>query len=391
MRGLLWLIAVFVAAVAASIVLKDGGYVVVVVPPWRAEVSLVVSILALIAAFAAFYWIVRLASHTLALPTHVRSFRARQRDKAGRRALMAALQAFFEGRFAQVEKHAGDAWERGSAPALAGLVAARAAQRRRDFERRDEWMRRVGESDPEWRRARMMLEAEQLIEERRYEEARGLLQELHSSGTRHVAATQMLLRCEQALGHWDESVRLARMLERREALSPEAVEGIVTRARSSELERVSLDARSLLEFWRSLPAAERLHPPIAAAGARAFMRFNDCRSAYRAIEAALDHAWDSDLVLLYGECGDDDTRGRIEHAEQWLLARPEDPELLLTLGRLCLRAELWGKAESYLEASLSSQPTRAAHIALAELFDRLHRPEDANRHYRASADPALAR
>jgi HemY protein len=121
------------------------------------------------------------------------------------------------------------------------------------------------------------------------------------------------------------------------------------------------------------------------------MRFNDCRSAYRAIETALDRSWDSDLVLLYGECGDDDTRERIQRAEQWLLAHPEDPDLLLTLGRLCLRAELWGKAESYLEASLSSQPTRAAHIALAELFDRLHRPEDANRHYRASADAALAR
>ena len=238
MKGLVWVIVVFVAAVVVSMMLKDGGYLVLVVPPWRIEVSLVLSILALIAAFAAFYWIVRLASHTLALPMHVRSFRSRQRERAGRRALMAALRAFFEGRFAQVEKYAAEAFNRGSAPALAGLVAARAAQRRRDFERRDEWMKRVGDSDPEWRRARMMLEAEQLIEERRYEEARLLLRDLQSGGARHVAATQMLLRCEQALGHWDESVRLARMLERREALSPEAVEGIVTRARTSELEHV---------------------------------------------------------------------------------------------------------------------------------------------------------
>ncbi|HXE38657.1 MAG TPA: heme biosynthesis protein HemY, partial [Azonexus sp.] len=54
-------------------------------------------------------------------------------------------------------------------------------------------------------------------------------------------------------------------------------------------------------------------------------------------------------------------------------------------GRMCLRHRLWGKAQSYLEASLAVEPTQEAHLELARLCDQLERPEQANKHYRASA------
>ena len=64
---------------------------------------------------------------------------------------------------------------------------------------------------------------------------------------------------------------------------------------------------------------------------------------------------------------------------------PDDARLLKALGRMCLRQRLWGKAQSYLEASLSVAPSQQAHLELARLFDQLERPEEANKHYRASA------
>jgi HemY protein len=395
MKGLLWLLALFAAAVGASIVLEQGGYIVLVLPPWRIEVSLVLALLVLCGGFVLAYLAVRLASHALALPTHVRAFRARRHERGARRALSSALQALFEGRYGQVEKYASQAWESGAEPGLASLIAARAAQRRRDYARRDAWMGRAAASEPEWRRARLVIQAEQLLEERRFEEARGVLQELHTGGARHMATLQLLLRAEQGLGHWNESARLARVLEKREALPAEAAESIVLRARTAELSRVSHDAASLMEFWRSVPQKERLHPAIAAAAARAFMHLGDCRSAHRLIESALEAAWESELVLLYAECRDSgaaqDAIARIQRAEAWLVERPRDPDLLLTLGRLCAQCELWGKAQNYLEASLSAQPSRAAHVALAALFDKLERPDEANRHYRASAGAGLTR
>jgi len=40
---------------------------------------------------------------------------------------------------------------------------------------------------------------------------------------------------------------------------------------------------------------------------------------------------------------------------------------LLTLGRLCAPLELWGKAQSYLDASIAIEPTYTAHLVLAQL------------------------
>jgi HemY protein len=111
----------------------------------------------------------------------------------------------------------------------------------------------------------------------------------------------------------------------------------------------------------------------------------ECADAQRLIEDALDEQWDSGLAALYGDCAQGDALGRIARAEKWLHEQPGDAALLLTLGRLCRYQQLWGKAESYLEASLSQQPSRAAHVELARLLDSLDRVDDANRHYRAAA------
>jgi HemY protein len=64
--------------------------------------------------------------------------------------------------------------------------------------------------------------------------------------------------------------------------------------------------------------------------------------------------------------------------------------LLLTLGRLCAQRELWGKSQSYLEASLAVEPTYTAHLALARLQESLGNAEGARRHDREGLRLALA-
>jgi uncharacterized protein HemY len=64
--------------------------------------------------------------------------------------------------------------------------------------------------------------------------------------------------------------------------------------------------------------------------------------------------------------------------------------LLLSLGRLCARQGLWGKAESYLEASVSVEPTYTGHLELARLDEKLGNTDASRRHYRESLDLALA-
>ena len=78
--------------------------------------------------------------------------------------------------------------------------------------------------------------------------------------------------------------------------------------------------------------------------------------------------------------GDNDTALRIERCEGWLASHPNDAMLLLSLGRLCIRAGLLARAQGYLEASLSIEPTHSAHLALARLHQALNHQEAAASH-----------
>ncbi|HUL90894.1 MAG TPA: heme biosynthesis HemY N-terminal domain-containing protein [Burkholderiales bacterium] len=389
MRGLLWLFVLAALAVALSLALRgNGGYALFVLPPWRAEVSLNFLAFVVIAGFVLGYLVVRAVWHILRLPSHVRAFRGRRRAEAAHSATLGAIQALFEGRFVRAEKLASRAIDLGAAPGLAGLLAARAAQRLRDFGRRDHWLERSKQDDGEWRVAQAMTKAELLLDERRFDEARSILRELHAHGPRHVAALFLMLRAEQGMSNWEEVLRTANALEKHGAMPAEALDSVRTTAHIALLTRKAVDREGLARQWDSTPRAERVRPRIAAAAARAFMQLGDCRRAHRIIEEALERGWDGTLALLYGECADKDALERLERAERWLKDRPGEAELLLTLGRLCVQRELWGKAQSYLEASLATQPTQAAHIALAKLYEQLGRTAEAARHFRASADLA---
>ena len=69
-------------------------------------------------------------------------------------------------------------------------------------------------------------------------------------------------------------------------------------------------------------------------------------------------------------------------AEKWLDDYGKNEYLLLALGRICIRAKLWGKAQSYLEASIGVRATPANCLVLAELLsDHLQQKEKASEYY----------
>ena len=126
---------------------------------------------------------------------------------------------------------------------------------------------------------------------------------------------------------------------------------------------------------------EKMDSKLAVAAARAYMALNNCNSAHQIIEHNLPITWDVELIELYAECLGSHVSRQIELAEVWLRAHPNNATLLLTLGKLCAYCEIWGKAENYLEASLSVEPSHKAHLALAQLYEKLGKHEAAITHY----------
>ena len=106
------------------------------------------------------------------------------------------------------------------------------------------------------------------------------------------------------------------------------------------------------------------------------------------LEQALEREWSPTLVGLYADAAADDALPQIERAEKWLRQHARDPALLLALGKLCMRQGLWGKAQSYIEASLALEPTHDGHMTLAALMEQIGKPQEAVAHFRRSAELA---
>ena len=395
MRSLFWLLAVSGAAVALVLLARiDSGYVLLFYPPWRVEMSMVFFAVAAIASFALLYFLFRVLGNTLSLPASVGAWRARRRRERAHAALAAALQAYYEGRYARAEKEAGIAFESGPAPGVAALLAARAAHQMRDFERRDRWLERADGAGEALQAARLVSRAELALEDRDFAGARDALRNLHGAGPKHVATTRLLLRAERGAGAWDEVLRLASQLSKRDAISPALAEEYKVQATVELLARSADDGGAFERRWRGIAAADRVQPRIAAAGARHATALGKAALARETVEAALAAEWVPQLVSLYGELPEGldqemkvlEARVRIERAERWLLERNRDAQLLGTLGRLCAQAELWGKARSFLEASLSFEESRAARVELARLAERLGQADEAQRHFRKAAE-----
>jgi HemY protein len=395
MRSLFWLVVVFAAAVALVLIARiDSGYVLFFYPPYRVEMSMVFFAVAGLASFLLLYFLFRLLGNTLALPAMVHAWRARRRRERAHAALIAALQAYYEGRYARAEKDAGVAFESGPTPGVAALLAARAAHQMRDFERRDRWLERADGSGDALQTARLVSRAELALEDRDFAAAREALRNLHGAGPKHVATTRMLLRAERGAGAWDEVLRLASQLSKRDAISPALAEEYKVQATVELLSRSADDPGAFERRWRGIAAADRAQPRIAAAGARHATALGKAALARDIIENALGAEWVPQLVSLYGELPPglneatriSEARARIERAEGWLLERNRDAQLLATLGRLCAQAELWGKARSFLEASLSFEESRRARVELARLAERLGQADEAQRHFRRAAE-----
>jgi len=386
-RTLLWGIAIAALAVGLTLAASHNtGYVLLALPPYRVELSLNLLLVLLALGFAVGYALVRAVSAMLRLPRQVREYRVARRREKARATLLEALREYFAGRYGRAEKAAAASLELREHASLAAVLAARAAHELRAYERRDAYLEQAAAA-PEGEPARVVTAAELLLEEHRHQEALDLLKRLPH---RHTAALRLELKAQQQARNWEQVLALTEDLRRRNVFDASQAQRLRCYAFAENLKRKALDARALEEAWGRIPSPDRADRRVAAAAARGFAALGDCGRAHRIIELAVDASWDSDLVGLYAECEGGDTVRRIERAEAWLATHPGDAVLLLTLGRLCFDQGLWGKAQSYLEASVAVEPTYTAHLALARLQEKLGNTDAARRHHRESFELALA-
>lgn len=379
MRLILWLLALFAAAVAVTLAAKyNTGHVLLIMQPYRIELSLNIFLIGLLAAFCVFYVIVRLLAGIL-------GFNRRHRHKKSEYMLLTGIKAYFEGNYARAKKATSIALKLTEQPtekAINAVIAARSAHELKEYSQRDEYLATAKKEAPDERVLRLVTQTELQLSDRKHEEALDSLQELYSTGGLQQTAVILLeLEAQQQAGNWDVVIELTTVLEGRRHFNKAHVKHLRHNAHFENIKAKSNDLQSLNKYWQDLPIEEKRSSDIAVCATRAYIALGDFEAANLVIEQSVDAEWNPELITLYSQCLNHHVNRQIECAEVWLRAQPNNAYLLLTLGKLCTHCELWGKAQNYLEASLSVEPGHAAHLALAQLNEKLGKHELAIDHY----------
>lgn len=380
MRWLISLIIVAVLAIALAMAGRyDPGYVVLVYPPWRVEISFISFVLMLVGLVVGGIVLLRLAMLTLNLPGIVREQRARRAARKRDKNFVGGLKAYTEYRYQDAEQSLGQWQGDDLRVGVARVLAARAAQEMRAVPQRERHLQEAAGHGAEL--AAQLFEAEARLDARDATAALVAINRAKEIAPQHTALLRLELKARQMTGQWDEVDKLLDTLMRGNALEPGVATQMRRMAYAENLKRRAEDDRGLLEYWKTITADFKVDPWVARAAVRAFMQRGGHDTALDLLEAALKREWHEDLAALYGEVRGSNPTRQIEQAEKWLHAHPRDAQLLLTLAQLCSVQELWGKAQSYLEASLAIAPSAEGHIRMAELKTQSGQPGEACKHY----------
>jgi HemY protein len=125
MRAVLWLLALFAAAVALTLAARlDQGYVIVVYPPWRLELSFILALLLLAGLLLLAYAALRLGIIALNLSGDLRAWREKKRRDKANTLLLDALRAHLDGDADKARRLAEQAADSSLAPDLLARLRA---------------------------------------------------------------------------------------------------------------------------------------------------------------------------------------------------------------------------------------------------------------------------
>ncbi|AZE01953.1 Uncharacterized protein EC-HemY [Pseudomonas chlororaphis subsp. aureofaciens] len=364
---------------------EHSGYILIAYDSFRYESSLWAT-LALVAVIWLVIWGIKaLIELVMASSGVVNPWSRRNRSRRVQIAIEQGQMDLAEGRWASAQKHLHRAAEAERLPLLYYLGAARAANELGNYEQCDSLLERALERQPQAELAVALSHAQLQTDRGDTEGALSTLQAMHERHPHSVQVLRQLQRLHQQRGDWSAVIRLLPELRKDKVLPANELAELERRAWGENLtlaahreEDGAVGLQSLNRAWQQLTAAQRQEPQLVLAYAEQLRQLGAEAEAEEVLRVALKRKYDSHLARLYGLLRGSDPARQLQFAEQWLKDHPNDPSLLLTLGRLCLQTSLWGKARDYLESSLRLQRNPEACAELARLLAQLGDTERSN-------------
>jgi len=198
------------------------------------------------------------------------------------------------------------------------------------------------------------------------------------AGELEAAELRLLVRARRGLGDWPELLTLLPWLHKRRVLDAEEMEALEFQVHTGMLAA----AHDVKQAWNGIPAEQRKRSALIEYYGNLLLEAGDDLEAEKVLTKAIKRDWDGRLVAMYGRIRGRDPARRLKQAESWLKSHPEDAGLMLCLGRLSLRNDLWGQARDYFETSHRLAPSSETCAELGRLLFSLGEREKSARYYR---------
>ena len=398
MRFVFWIVGLFALAVLIGLASTlNTGYAILFVPPYRMEVSFNLLIIAVVVLVLVAYAVLRLLGLAANLPQEVRAFQRQKKLRAARHALREAAISMFEGRYQRAEREALKSIDDEYADenrALALMIAARSAASVGDNAKRDGYLSRLESMPERIQLARHMVEAQIRMDAKQPLEALAAIERARAISSNLTSALRLELKIRMLLKQPEQVLQITEKLLKADALEAEQARRYRLAAYRQQLVGLGSE-REVRDWLKRIPGVEKQNPDLVVDISRHLIALDTYPLAAELIATALSDEEQAtpELARELGMLAEHiDSQRRLtlmRDAENWLKSRPRDHMLLLALGRLALAEQLWGKAQSYLEASVSMQPTLCAHAELSKLFATLGKDDKAAQHQALALKIAL--
>ena len=343
------------------------------------ELPLVRFVIGLFIFITILYFILRILSFLFNAPKRIQESASRSKQQKAINNTKQGLTKFILGDWDQSEKLLLKGANSLDSACINYIWAARSAHHAGDYEARDHHLGMAKKCTPDAHAALNVLQAELLLDQGLPEQALASLNQQTDNIRSNPKIAMLFATAYEKLNDWEKLLKIIPELNRTKGLDKKLLRKIekqtILGLLNSDTEKTNTDITSKIRSqFKEVIASDR---ELTAAYAKALCRAGKDTEAEALISKSLNDAWDSKLVYLYGLLKLDDYTSALKNAEQWAQSHTNDPNLYLTLGRLCKRAQLWGKSKAYFESSLSRKPLPEAYAELAALHEQLDEVDDA--------------
>lgn len=367
------------------------GYVLISYQQLAVETTLWFALIATLLSFVLAYFLLRLFSGAISAPVKIRHWWQRRQKRKARRLTQQGMRALVEGNFTAAEKSLIKSLPESETPLLNYLMAANAAQGNHEIGQRDEYLRQALQCAEGAEVAVGLTQAKLQLDTKQLEQAVATLEHLHGLEPKNKQVLQLLQRVYSELEDWNGLQDILAKLRKQKVLQPNVLHELEQQV-TLALMKISaprLNVDELHKAWKKVPKALQVDPEMVVYYCDALEGHGEHAEAEKIIRKALSVHWDARLIRRYGRIKSPNPAKQLHIAENWLKNHPDDPDLLICLGQLCLENKLWGKARSSFEHAIHLEPSVPTLRNLGHVYEALDDKELALDCYRRAVDLCL--